>query len=307
VARQSALDRLSRRTSVLRPARVLGVGYRVVRRVLARLGLQVVYATYDSPIPRVEDFDDAFFERPSAMLGMSLDEERCMRFVEQELAPYLAEFRPRTDAEVSRGTFTLRNGTYESVDAESLYAIVRYANPRRIVELGSGWSTLVVREALALNEAEGHPVSHLCFDPYPSDRLPDTVSVERRLVQELGPADLAELGDGDILFVDTSHSVKVGGDVNHIVLELLPTLAPGVLVHFHDIFLPFHYSRGHIDDAHYWAEQYLLQAYLAENPRWETMLPAQALARAFPERLAVVIPSFGSAVSPGAFWVRRLA
>ncbi len=130
------------------------------------------------------------------------------------------------------------------------------------------------------------------------------VAIDRsgKLIQ---PEPSTELRAGDILFVDTTHTVKLGGDVNRIVLDLLPLVAPGVLVHFHDIFLPGDYSRGHIANAHYWNEQYLLQAFLIGNSGWEVVVGAQGIARHAPERLAAVIPSFGPGVSPAAFWIRR--
>jgi hypothetical protein len=93
--------------------------------------------------------------------------------------------------------------------------------------------------------------------------------------------------------------------VNRVVLDLLPLAAPGVIAHFHDIFLPYDYSRGHIANAHYWTEQYLLQAFLAGNADWEVLVGAQAVARHAPDRLGAVVPSFGPGVSPGAFWIRR--
>jgi hypothetical protein len=124
-------------------------------------------------------------------------------------------------------------------------------------------------------------------------------------MQEVADDVFRELEAGDLLFVDTSHTVKPGSDVNRIVLDLLPILAPGVIVHFHDIFLPFPYSRDHLDDAHFWNEQYLLQAFLTENPAWEVLVGAQAVARAHPHRLREAIPSFAPGTSPGAFWIRR--
>src|SRR5581483_11082477 len=88
------------------------------------------------------------------------------------------------------------------------------------------------------------------------------------------------LGLGDVLFVDTTHTVKTGGDVTRIVLEFLPRLAPGVLVHLHDIFLPYEYPREWVvQERRAYAEQYLLQAFLAFNPTYEVVFPAHAVTR----------------------------
>ena len=94
----------------------------------------------------------------------------------------------------------------------------------------------------------------------------------------------------DILFIDTTHTVKIGSDVNRLMLEVLPTLRPGVLVHVHDIFLPYEYPRGFFESQCCWQEQYLLQALLAENPNFEVLLPAAAIARERPELISALMP-----------------
>ena len=95
--------------------------------------------------------------------------------------------------------------------------------------------------------------------------------------------------------------------MTRIVLDLLPLVAPGVLVHFHDIFLPYEYpSAWVLEERRAWAEQYLLQAFLAFNAAFEVVFPAYAVVRAAPDAVAQAIPSFSAAVMPGAFWIRRV-
>ncbi len=299
-------DRLGRTTSLLGAARWLRGGYLLVRRLLARLGFQLVYATYDSPIPDVTELQPGYFERPRPMRGIDFDLDAQFELLERELVSYCREFDPPlSKSAAGPHRFYLRNGTYESVDAELLYAIVRRFAPNRILELGSGYSTLIIREAL---ERGGRPAATevlRTYDPYRSDLLAPDAEVVPLRAQDVPEEAFRELGASDLLFVDTSHTVKVGGDVNRIVLEVLPILAPGVIVHFHDIFLPYPYSRAHLEDAHFWTEQYLLQAFLAENQSWEILIGAHALARAQPQRLAACVPSFAPGVNPGAFWIRR--
>jgi hypothetical protein len=299
-------DRLSRTTALLGVATGLRRGYLLVRRLMARLGFQLVYQTYDSPIPNLGDLDSSFFDRPSAMRGIDFDLDRQMQLLEQELAPLCREFdSPLTAADAGPHRFYLRNGTYESVDAELLYAIVRRFEPQRVLELGSGYSTLIIREALARGGPGGGSDVLRTYDPYRSDLLPPDAVVSPVRAQDVPEHEFRELADGDVLFVDTSHTVKVGGDVNRIVLDVLPILRAGVIVHFHDIFLPYPYSRGHLEDAHFWTEQYLLQAFLSENPAWEVLIAGHAIAREHPDRLAAAVPSFTPDVRPGAFWIRR--
>jgi predicted O-methyltransferase YrrM len=310
-ARDALGDRLSRLelTSGWRTAAYHA--YLAGHRVADRLGWHVVRASYDSPIPQRADRTPAAIERESPMRGVPWDPAMQLEFVERELAPYLDEFRPSGEPSAPPGVFRLDNQTYDRVDAELLYAMVRWARPARHVELGSGYSSLVTAQALRAN-ADAGSAGHLrCYDPYPSPHVLARADlaplVQRTAVQDLPEDVVTDLHAGDILFVDTSHTVKLGGDVNRIVLDLLPLVAPGVVVHFHDIFLPGEYSAAHLRHAHFWNEQYLLQAFLSGNPGWEILVGAQALARAHPARLGELIPSFRPGVSPAAFWIRRRA
>ena len=122
--------------------------------------------------------------------------------------------------------------------------------------------------------------------------------------QAVPPETFEALERNDILFIDSTHVVKSGSDVNRLVLEVLPNLNPGVVVHVHDIFLPFEYHRAWVSDGPYWNEQYLLQALLSMNPGFEVTLPTHALFRADRDRLRRTIPSLGSH-QPSSFWFRR--
>jgi hypothetical protein len=187
---------------------------------------------------------------------------------------------------------------YGGDDARVLFGMVRHLKPRRIVELGSGSSSRVIQAAADANRAEGNELSHAIFDPFPeSVPVPTSAKVERLGATAVPAEQFERLEASDVLFVDTTHTVKTGGDVNHIVLNILPRLRPGVVVHFHDVFLPYEYPRDWVVEKRLaWAEQYLLQAFLAFNRSFEVLLAAYALAR--DGRLRG---------QPGAFWIRRVA
>ena len=180
-------------------------------------------------------------------------------------------------------------------------------------ELGSGASTHVIHLAALANARDGSPLEHTVFDPFPFKASPigpvAGATAHPIRAEDLDPARFAALQAGDVLFVDTTHTVRTGGDVTHIFLEILPRLAPGVTVHVHDIFLPYEYPRDWVlDQRRAWAEQYLLQAFLAFNRDFEVLMPNYALARAAPQALRQAIPSFDpSTVRPGGFWIRRRA
>ncbi len=271
----------------------------------------VVPRNYYSPVPNLELLPEDIWDRRSALGGIDLGVERAMSIIEEELAPWIAELDVPTEGPAPAGQFFLRNENYESVDAELLYAMLRARKPARVIELGSGFTTLLIGAASRRNAEDGVATEHIAYDPYPrakilGDSPPPPTRFEATSATDIPLSAFLQLQAGDVLFVDTTHTVKLGSDVNYIVLDVLPVLAPGVIVHFHDIFLPWEYPRTWFEQLrYYWAEQYLLQAFLAFNDAFEVLLPAQALAREQPDRLGRVIPSFGPGVSPGAFWLVR--
>jgi hypothetical protein len=271
----------------------------------------VVPRNYYSPIPNLELLPDEIWERRSALGGVELRAEAAIELIEGELAPFIAELDMPDSGPVPPGIFYLRNENYESVDAELLYAMVRARKPKRVIELGSGFTTLLIGTAAARNAADGAPTEHLAYDPFPRAQIlgeipPPPTRFESLPATEVPLDAFRQLEAGDILFVDTTHTVKLGSDVNHIVLDVLPVLAPGVLVHFHDIFLPWEYPRDWFETMDYfWAEQYLLQAFLAFNDAFEVVIPAQAVAREYVDRLVAAVPSFSAGMRPGAIWLER--
>ena len=271
----------------------------------------IVERNFYSPIPDLDLLPEDIWERRSKLGGIDLHVDAAIELIENELAPFIAEMDLPAEGPQPPGTFFLHNENYESVDAELLYAIIRARKPRRVVELGSGFTTLLIGEAARRNLAEGDAIEHLAFDPFPrapifGEQPPPPTAFEPLPATEVPPERLAELEAGDILFVDTTHTVKLGSDVNHIILDVLPALSPGVLVHFHDIFLPWEYPRTWFEEMNYfWAEQYLLQAFLAFNDAFEVVVPVAAVAGEYAERLGAVVSSFTPGRRPGAFWVAR--
>jgi len=274
------------------------------------VGFQVVLKTFYSPIPQLERLPPGWFERVSELPGIDLGLDRQLSWARDRLAEPMAEFDPPGTSPDPR-RYATSNPSYSRLDAAVLYATVRALRPARIVELGSGQSTLVTAQAVRHNVAEGSPCRYEAYDPYPgvaTDGLPGLDALHRVPAQALPAAAIEALGDGDVLFVDTTHTVKTGSDVNHIVLEILPRLAPGVVVHGHDIFLPFEYPPGFMADfGLYWAEQYLLQAFLAMNPGYEVLFACAALHGLRPDDLRAALPPGAAEQGGSAFWLRRTA
>jgi hypothetical protein len=242
------------------------------------------------------------------MPGVEMDLDEQMLFAEGPLAPFIREFAPPRLPTGRSGEYHTDNGSFESVDGEAAYAFVRHLRSGRIIELGSGSSTLALAAAAAANARDGIPTRLETFDPYPGDRVPDRLAglsaLEVGRAQDVSRGEFESLGEGDILFVDTSHVVRTGGEVNFIVLEVLPVLRRGVVIHFHDVFLPYEYHRAWLESGRFFTEQYLLQAFLSMNPEYEVLLAAHALLRERRAELARLVPSLESH-QPSSFWIRR--
>ncbi len=290
---------------------------RAGRRAAGRVGFHIarkenydlVRRDYYSPVPDFDRLPSDVWDQRTALCGIDFDPGRQIEFAERELGDGIRELQaPKTSGV---GGFFFENGTYEYGDAEVAYAMVRRFRPDRILELGSGFSTLALGMAAAANGREGRVPSLLANDPFPQGIVgPCAIGVRgcsSRAAQDIPLSEFRELRRNDILFVDTTHVVKIGGDVNYIVLEVLPLLAPGVLVHFHDIWLPDEYHRAlteHLDM--HWTEQYLLQAFLAFNAGFEVLLANHAVARYESERFETLVPGYTGQNYPSGFWLRRV-
>lgn len=273
-----------------------------------RGGFELVRRHFYSPLPDVESLPERLWDGPLDTVGVELFLNRALDYLRSDLAPYLDEYRPPEIGGSSTGFF-VRNGSYQAVDAEILYAILRHERPAKVVELGSGASSYVMQDARSRSGSDAF--EHVIYDPYPLTAKSlgplHNVTINAEGVENGDPEEIAsQLGVGDLLFVDTTHTVKTGGDVTWIVLSLLPRLSHGVIVHFHDIFLPYEYPRKWVvDERRAWAEQYLLQAFLAFNTDFEVLFPTYAVTAAAPDAIEALVPSFRRTDRPGSFWIRR--
>ena len=171
--------------------------------------------------------------------------------------------------------YYLQNGYFNNSDAIFLSLIMLHFRPKRIIEVGSGFSSALM---LDINDRMGDDKANLIFvEPFP-ERLRQLISNQDNCiliedyVQNTDPAIYSDLEANDILFVDSSHVSKHGSDVNHIVFNILPLLKPGVIIHFHDIFYPFDYPAEWLRQGRFWNEAYLLRAFLQFNNDFEILL-----------------------------------
>jgi hypothetical protein len=211
--------------------------------------------------------------------------------------------------------FYTHNGGFSYGCAAALHTMIRNYKPSRVIEVGSGNSSRVISAAALKNIAEGHPCQYTIIDPYPWPIIEDGLPGLSRMVkgrvelQDLGLFD--ELEENDILFIDSGHTVRLGGDVNFLYLEVLPKLKPGVIVHIHDIGLPYEYAKVYATNPRFrvfWTEAYLLQAFLAFNSAFEILLMMNMLQTQHMDAFCAAFPPFDLATNwatSGSFWIRR--
>ncbi len=192
------------------------------------------------------------------------------------------------------------NGYYDSPDADALYLMIRRFRPARVIEVGCGNSTRVTRQA-ALDGGIGTQIT--AIDPWPRADIADVVDrFEQSRVEAVDPALFGTLGPGDVLFIDSSHVARVANDVAHLFCRIIPALSPGVVIHVHDVFLPYEYPKRFFYDCPGWGEQYVLHA-LLQSGGFEMLWPGYYLQRARPDAVeALPFLSEGRAQS---IWVRK--
>ncbi len=265
-------------------------------------GFHVTPVHFYQPIPDTRELVPALWDRESALAGIEMRAEMQLALLE-ELGRYAGELDdvPFEEPE-DRTKYYFNNELFGGTDALVLYAMLRHFRPRRIIEVGSGFSTLLASRAVAANG--GGEIT--CIEPYPSaflSRLEVELIVEK--VQTLGFAAFEALGENDVLFIDSSHVVKCGGDVTFLFLEVLPRLRPGVIVHVHDVFLPGEFPRDWMVKLHhFWTEQYLLHGFLIFNSGFRVLLANTYLGKHHPgafQRAFPRSPWWGG----GSFWMQR--
>jgi hypothetical protein len=242
---------------------------RETRRALNDLGVDVLPSSFYSAVPAVREVEGSFeYAGGNAPFDDSgLFEGDSLRELLEQLLPFASEFDPPRERPAAGDGFHWLNPFFSHADAMACYCLIRLLRPRRILEVGSGYSTMVASAALEKN-GQGELV---CVEPHPPEflaRLPRVARVEKVLVQELPLTFFAEsLADGDILFIDSTHTVKAGSDCVYLYLKALAAIRARVYVHAHDIFLPEALPQRWLLDLNlYWNEQYLLQALLTGNP-----------------------------------------
>jgi hypothetical protein len=270
-----------------------------------RHGFHVTPARFNQPIPDTQSLPETLWSQPTELIGIDVN-ERAQLDLLKSFSKFRGEYEQfPTGPTAEHDGFYIGNRLFDGIDALVAYCMVRHFEPRLIIEVGSGFSSLVMGRAAAKNGSA--PL--VCVEPFPREflreRFPGLQTLVERNVQQIDLEFFSQLHSGDILFIDTSHTVKIGGDVNYLFLEVLPRLNPGVIVHVHDIFLPFEYRRDWVlDEFRFWTEQYLLQAFLTFNSEFEVLLANYFLTHYHEQALKSAFPDLDRWIG-GSFWMRR--
>jgi len=279
------------------------------------LDLHVMPIHYYSSLPEFEDVQNnpVWDSRPKSMYGIDLNEAEQLRFLRDECPHYTHEFdRPlQQRAGNNKNEFYFDNHMFANTDAEVYYCMIRHFKPKTIIEIGAGRSTQVCAAAVKRNhELHGVNASVRAIEPCPSDLLRnmqgESIELIACKVQKLGYEYFNLLTRNDILFIDSSHIVKSGGDVNYLFLEVLPQLDRGVVVHVHDIRLPYEVMKSTILSGPYFNEQYLLQALLINNRDYEVLWGTHYMSMKHKDEVGSVFRSSNGGTYKGSsFWIRR--
>lgn len=283
-----------------------GIGADLCRK----FGFQPIRLHYYQPIPRYEALPDSVFTEPQNLPGIELDRSRfsaTLRHLSQKAAETQWPDKPGAPGQYYTG-----NDNFGFSSAALLHTMIRTHNTRKVIEVGGGFSSLISLHALRLNHCDDFRFD--CVEPYPWPWLAETLRAQpgaqllKQPVEQLDPEKLADLAENDILFIDSSHCVRLASDVNFLFLQVIPRLKPGVIVHIHDIYIPYEYPRVHFHGRQklFWNEQYLLQALLTDNPRLEVLLPGFFVQKDMETEFAAAFPAYDPAKHrrTSSFWMR---
>jgi hypothetical protein len=259
---------------------------------------------YYEPIPDFRAVKLEQVNRRRSPIGVEFNWEHQLKLLHQLAAQYGEELR-----NLRPDSFNFDNGYFAGIDASVYYSLIRHLAPKRIIEIGSGHSTRIAQLAFIRNRTEGKEGRITCIEPNPERLVGQGLEIEllQQNVEEIPRDYFASLEANDILFIDSTHTVKFGSDVCYEFLEILPRLSPGVWVHVHDIFLPNDYPAEWILERRLaFNEQYLLEAFLSFSNAYSVELSNYWLSLDYPDAVLALYPEASEkAKTASSFWMRR--
>jgi predicted O-methyltransferase YrrM len=260
-----------------------------------RVGVDVLPRHFYSSIPDIRDLSqNNYWRAPMDMVGVSGADNASQLAFALECCP--AELRNRV-ATMDLVTYATReNGEtgYGPIEAEFLYCFIATKKPAKIVQVGAGFTTAIILKAA---EDANYAVNLVCVDPFPSEYLQrchaaGKIKLYAEMAQTVDRDVLTKLGHEGMLFIDSTHAVKVGSEVNRLILDILPRLDTGAHVHFHDIYFPYDYQPDVLRQQFFSVESTLLHAFLINNSRFMLRCALSMLHHDVPDRLREIFPKY---------------
>ena len=267
--------------------------YFAVYKLGVRLGVYILPAHYYVSEPNIIELKRTvdLWAKPSAMSGVDVDLDEQIDNLRRVCAPFQQEFygNPHYQHAINQPFGSGRSRFFGYIEAQVLHAVIRHYKPARVIEIGSGVPTYCSFQAISMNRKDTGVSGHiLCIEPDPIDMIKhiaetaDNVELIARPIQAVPLEYFKQLQPNDIVFIDSNHVVRSGSEVNFIVLEILPVIPKGVLVQFHDIYLPFDYDREVLQNFIHPNETALVAAFIACNTLQDTFLSEHVALRAPP-------------------------
>lgn len=261
------------------------------------------------PIPDIKDLRQRkVWDRVSPLRGINMNPDSQISLLKEMAALFGHECKWPLEQTSNPDEFYLKNNSFGFQCSSLLHYMIRYFTPKRIIEVGSGFSSMIINSAIKLNTDT--PCEYSIIDPYPGDvvkRMKANLNINR--VEEVPESFFEQLESGDILFIDSSHCVRIGGDVNYLILDVLPVLKKGVIIHFHDIPMPSEYGEIYYTNPNFrmfWTESYLLQAFLMFNNSFSVLASVGYLYRHHPSVLPQIFLNDPLGTGSGSIWLRRV-
>lgn len=255
--------------------------------------------------------EDRIWPAVPECLGVDFNSSRHRDILENVLPRYIPLYDyPETLEETpTLCRFFTRNSQFSWLDSRMLFAFLNAWRPRRMIEVGSGFSSLLVADVN--RRFLGNSLDFTCIEPYPRPFLQQPVEGITRVlqdkVQDVNASVFEGLDAGDVLFIDSSHVAKTGSDVNHLVFNIFPRLRTGVLIHIHDIFLPGEYPKDWvIGENRSWNEQYVIRALLMNSTAFRVLFGCYYALLTFPELIGKALRlKDGAAIGGGSLWLEK--
>jgi len=263
-----------------------------------------------SPIPSTKDINKHDFNAalPQTIPGIDLNADEQLQLL-NSFETYYKEL-PFPDQKSGDFRYFYQNEAYGYSDAIFLYSMIRLLKPKKLIEVGSGYSSSVT---LDTNEKfMDNSIDCIFIEPYPQrlesllkDNDKENVTIHKKFLQDVPLNVFKELKENDILFIDSTHVSKFNSDVNYLFNEILPALASGVYIHIHDVFYPFEYPKDYFLEKRAWNEQYTLRAFLQYNSAFKIVLFNTYLESMFEDKIKSRFPLLYKNTG-GSIWLKKM-